>query len=63
MSSLINRLIIGLGNGLAPMVRRQAITWTNADTMSTTRLGTNLSEILIQIESFPPGNAIENVLS
>ena len=39
------------GNGLAPF-RRQAITWTNADLLSSGLLGTNFSEILIKIHTF-----------
>ena len=37
--------------GLSP-VRRQAITWTNADLLSIRPLGTNFSEILIEIQNF-----------
>ena len=39
-------LNIGSRNGLAP-VRRQAITWTNADLSLIWLLGTHFSEILI----------------
>ena len=42
----MNWVIIGSGNVLSP-VRRQAITWTNADLLSITPLGTNFGEILI----------------
>ena len=40
------------GNGLSP-VRRQAITWTNADVLSIGPSGTNFSEISIKIQHFP----------
>ena len=43
--------IIGTGNGLAPL-RRQAITTTNAALSSIEHLGTNSSEILIEIPTF-----------
>ena len=38
---------IGSGNGLSP-VRRQAITWTNAELISIVTLGTNFREIRIK---------------
>ena len=44
-------IIIGSGNGLAPE-RRQTIIWTNAGTLLIGPLGTNLSEILIGIQTF-----------
>ena len=44
-------IIIGLDNGLAPG-RRQAIIWTNAGTLLIWPLGTNFSEILIEIDIF-----------
>ena len=44
-------LIIGSANGLSP-VRRHAITWTNAGLLLTGLLGTNFSEIRIEILSF-----------
>ena len=44
--------IIGSDNGLL-RVRHQAITWTNAGTLLTGPLGTNFSEILIEIHIFP----------
>ena len=47
----MNWVNIDSGNGLAP-VRRQAITWTNADLLSIGPLGTNFSEILIEIHIF-----------
>ena len=47
----MNWVIIGLGNGLAP-VRRQAITWTNVHVLSIGSLGTNFSEIRITIQNF-----------
>ena len=43
--------IIGSDNGLSPG-RRQAIIWTNAGILSTGPLGTNVSEILIEIYTF-----------
>ena len=43
--------IIGSDNGLSPD-RRQAITWTNAGILLIGPLGTNLSEILIEILTF-----------
>ena len=42
---------IGSDNGLSP-VRRQAIIWTNAGILSNGTLGTNFSEILIEILTF-----------
>ena len=41
----------GSGNGLSP-VRRQAITWTNADLLSIGPSGTNFSEIWIKTQNF-----------
>ena len=49
--ALVNWASIGLGNGLLP-VRRQAITWTNADLVLKGTLRTNLSEIRIKIQNF-----------
>ena len=46
-----NLTIIGSDNGLSPR-RRQAIIWTNAGILLIGPLGTNLSEILIQIYTF-----------
>ena len=43
--------IIGADNGLSPG-RRQAIIWTNAGILLIWTLGTNLSEILIEIHTF-----------
>ena len=43
--------IIGPDNGLSPG-RRQAIIWTNAGILSIGPLGTNFSEILIEINTF-----------
>ena len=48
MYSSVNLVNIGSGNGLPP-VQRQAITRTNADLLSAGPLGTNLSEIWIEI--------------
>ena len=43
--------IIGSDNGLSPD-RRQAIIWTNAGLLLIVTLGTNFSEILIEILTF-----------
>ena len=43
--------IIGLDNGLSPC-QRQAIIWTNAGILLIRLIGTNLSEILIEIHVF-----------
>ena len=43
--------IIGSDNGLTPG-RRQAIIWTNAEILLIGPLGTNFSEILIEIYTF-----------
>ena len=45
-------IIIGSDNGLSPD-RRQAIIWPNAGILLIRTLGTNLSEILIEINTFP----------
>ena len=47
----LNWVSIGSDNGMSP-VRRQAITWTNADLLSIGLLGTYFSEIWIGILSF-----------
>ena len=47
----VNWLSLGSGNGLSP-VRRQAITWTNADLLSIRPLERNLSEIRTNIKIF-----------
>ena len=44
-------IVIGSDNGLSPG-RRQAITWTNAGILLIAALGTNFSEILIEIATF-----------
>ena len=46
-----NLTIIGSDNGLSPG-RRQAITWTNFGILLIGPLGTNFSEILIEIHTF-----------
>ena len=46
-----NWTIIGSDNGLSPD-RRQAIIWTNAGILLIEPLGTNFSEILIEIQIF-----------
>ena len=46
-----NLTIIGSDNGLSPG-RRQAITWTNVGVLLIGPLGTNFSEILIEIDTF-----------
>ena len=43
--------IIGPDNGLSP-IRRQAIIWTNAGILVIRTLGTNFTEILIEIHTF-----------
>ena len=43
--------IIGSDNGLSP-IRRQAIIWTNDGILLIEPLGTNFSEILIEILTF-----------
>ena len=45
------QLIIGSDNGLSPG-RRQAVIWTNAGTFLIGPLGTNFSEILIEVHTF-----------
>ena len=52
--------IIDSDNGLLPG-RHQAIIWTNAGTLLIRPLGTNFSEILIEIHIFFDENAFENV--
>ena len=48
----VNKLTtIGSDNGLVPG-RRQAIIWTNAGILLIGPLGTNFSEILIEIHTF-----------
>ena len=51
-SAAVNWVSIGSGNGLSP-VRRQTITWTNANLLSIGLLGRNFSEIWIGILPFP----------
>ena len=46
-----NLTIIGSDNGLSPD-RRQAITWTNVGILLIGPLGTNFSEMLIEIHTF-----------
>ena len=46
-----NLTILGSDNGLSPG-RRQAIIWTNAEILLIGPLGTNFSEILIEIQTF-----------
>ena len=48
---VVDLTIIGSDNGLSPG-RRQAIIWTNAGILLIGPLGTNLSEILIEIQTF-----------
>ena len=48
---VVNLIIIGSDNGLSPD-RRQAIIWTNAGILLIGTLGTNFSEILIEIHTF-----------
>ena len=47
-----NQTIIGSDNGLSP-ARRQAIIWSNAVILLIRTLGTNFSEILSKIQTFP----------
>ena len=47
----MNWVNIDSDNGLS-LVRRKAITWTNAELLSIGSLGTNLSEIQIEIHDF-----------
>ena len=49
--ALATQAIIGSDNGLSP-VRHQTINWTNAGILSIEPLGTNVSEILIEIQIF-----------
>ena len=49
--SVRKQTIIGSGNGLSPG-RRQAIIWTNAAILLIGTIGTNFSEILIEIHQF-----------
>ena len=53
--------IIVSGNGLSPG-RRQAIIWTNAGISLIGPLGTNFSEILIEIHTFSIKNSFETVV-
>ena len=54
--------IIGSDNGLSPE-RPQAIIWTNAGILLIGPLGTNFSEILIEIQTFfTEENTFENVV-
>ena len=46
-----NLTIIGSDNGLSPG-RRQAITWTNVEILLIGPLGSNISEMLIEIHTF-----------
>ena len=48
----LNCVSVGSGNGLPPL-RYQAITWTNAGLLSNGPLGTNFSEIQIEIQNVP----------
>ena len=47
----VNRVSIGSDNGLSPG-RSQAIIWTNAGILAIESLGTNFSEILIEVHIF-----------
>ena len=49
--------IIGSDNGLSP-VRRQAIIWTNAEILLIEPLGTTLSDIFIEVDTF---SILENI--
>ena len=52
MFASMNWVNIGSDNGLSPG-RRQAIIWTNAEILLIRTLGTNHSEILSGIHTFP----------
>ena len=54
--------IIGSDNGLLP-IRHQAIIWNNAGILLIRTLGTNFSEILIQIHTFSNKNMHLKMLS
>ena len=56
-----NITIIGPDNGLS-FGRRQAIIWTNAGILLIWTVGTNFSEILIEILTFSLKNAFESVV-
>ena len=49
---VVKLTIISSDNGLSPE-RRQAIIWTNAGILLIGPLGTNFSEMLIEIQTFP----------
>ena len=51
MYASVNWAIIGSDNGVSP-VRRQALIWTNARTLLIGPLGTDFTEILIEIYTF-----------
>ena len=58
----VNWVSVGSDNGLS-LVRRQAITWTNAGSLSIEPLGTNFSEIRIEKKQlFMHENVFENVV-
>ena len=58
---IVNLTIIGSDNGLSPG-RRQAIIWSNDGILFIGPLGTNFSEISIEIHTFIQENAFENVV-
>ena len=59
---VVDLTIIGSDNGLSPG-RRQAIIWTNAGILLIGPLGTNFSEIVIEIQTFLlKKNTFENVV-
>ena len=51
MYASVNWAIIGSDNGVSP-VRRQALIWTNARMLLIGPLGTDFTEILIEIYTF-----------
>ena len=58
----VNWIGISPGNGLSP-VRRQAITWTSDGLLSIEPLGTNFSEIWMEIQKiYIHENAFKNVV-
>ena len=48
----MERTLLVFANASPPPVRRQAITWTNADLLSIGRLGTYFIEIRIETDRF-----------
>ena len=57
----LNWVIIGLGNGLAP-IRHQAIAWTSANLLPNKLLGRNLTKINQNLNIFIDENALQYVV-